>query len=448
MVIAQRPGQAVTAHANGDQSDKTKYKITVPMPPIPRGTTLPEVRGDASRPLVVIDAGHGGVDPGVINVNTGLREKDVTLQIAQAIRNELLAIGRFRVALTRDDDRHLILRERYGMARRLKASMFISVHCDSVASGDTSGASVYTLSEVASDKEAARLATRENKADLISGVNPGDADADVSSILIDLTQRKTMNASAQFARALGREAKPLIPTKTAFHRMASLIVLKAPDMPSILFETGYISNRSDAAFLGSRDGQSRIARSVRAAADQYFDSMPQRGKEREQTYWSSGSTTSNPVGPDVPFTRQATGIMLYGDASTWWNQAAGKYERGNVPRVGSAIAFAKTERLPVGHVAVVSRIVEKRVLILTHANWTGQNGARGHAEQDITLYDVSDRNDWSKVKVWYRDAEGLSDEIFAVSGFIYGRNPSPQLQSVNSDNVGALTDAYVPGDGK
>jgi N-acetylmuramoyl-L-alanine amidase len=254
----------------GDWTARPKYKVSVPVPPPARGLPLPKVRGDDSRPLVVIDAGHGGVDPGAINPVTGLREKDVTLRIAKAIRETLLATGRVRVALTRDDDRYLVLRERYGIARRLKANLFISIHCDSVGSGDASGASVYTLSEVASDKEAARLAARENKADVIAGVNLGDAGADVSSILIDLAQRETMNNSASFARLLGREAKPLIPTKPVFHRMASLMVLKAPDMPSILFETGYISNQRDAAFIDSSEGRDKIAESVTKAVEVHF----------------------------------------------------------------------------------------------------------------------------------------------------------------------------------
>jgi len=174
------------------------------------------------------------------------------------------------VALTRDDDRYLVLRERYGIARRLRGDLFISIHCDSTGSEDATGASVYTLSDVASDKEAARLAARENKADVISGVNLGEAGADVSSILIDLTQRETMNSSATFARLLGREAKPLVPMKANFHRMASLMVLKAPDMPSILFETGYISNPADAAFLDSAEGRERIAEAMRRAVEAHF----------------------------------------------------------------------------------------------------------------------------------------------------------------------------------
>ena len=247
-----------------------RYKVSIPVPPRARALPLPKVEGDKSRPLVVIDAGHGGIDPGAINLETGLREKDVTLRIAQAIRDRLLESGRVRVALTREGDRYLVLRERYGIARRLKADLFISVHCDSTGSEDATGASVYTLSEVASDKEAARLAARENKADVISGVDLGEAGADVSSILIDLTQRETMNASAGFARLLGREAQPLMPLKANFHRMASLMVLKAPDMPSILFETGYISNPQDAAFLDSREGREKIAESVTRAVGVHF----------------------------------------------------------------------------------------------------------------------------------------------------------------------------------
>jgi N-acetylmuramoyl-L-alanine amidase len=249
---------------------RPKYKVSVAIPPAAKAPPLPRVRGDDSRPLVVIDAGHGGVDPGAINPVTGLREKDVTLRIAKAIRDDLLAGGRVRVALTRENDRYLVLRERYGIARRLRGDLFISIHCDSTGTEEATGASVYTLSEVASDKEAARLAARENKADVISGVNLGDAGADVSSILIDLTQRETMNNSATFARLLGREAKPLVPMKANFHRMASLMVLKAPDMPSILFETGYISNPVDAGFLDSDDGRTRIAEAVRRAVEVHF----------------------------------------------------------------------------------------------------------------------------------------------------------------------------------
>ena len=256
---------------NRGQTIPASYHVSVPVPPSSRQLSLPRIYGDDdSRPLVVIDAGHGGVDPGAISPDSGLREKDVTLKIAKTIRDELLGSGRVRVALTRDDDRFLVLQERYGIARKLKADLFISIHCDSVGAGEASGATVYTLSEVASDKESARLAARENKADIIQGVNLGATSNDISSILIDLTRRETMNSSASFARLLGREAGPLMPIKPNFHRMASLMVLKAPDLPSILFETGYISNPRDAAFIDSREGRAAIAESIRRAVDIHF----------------------------------------------------------------------------------------------------------------------------------------------------------------------------------
>ena len=251
-------------------STSARYSVSVPVPAASKTLALPRIDGDPGRPLVVIDAGHGGFDPGAISPTSGIREKDVTLRIAKAIRDELLKSGRVRVALTREDDRFLVLQERYGVARKLKADLFISIHCDSVGAGDASGASVYTLSEVASDKEAARLAARENKADVIAGVDLGSENPDVSSILIDLTQRETMNASAAFARLLGREAEPNIPLRPGFHKFASLMVLKAPDMPSVLFETGYISNPKDAAFLDSPDGRKRIAQSVERAVEVNF----------------------------------------------------------------------------------------------------------------------------------------------------------------------------------
>lgn len=248
---------------------RPQYRLTIPVPPA-RRTAPPRILGDAARPLVVIDPGHGGIDPGAVDTSTGLREKDVALGIALAIRDELLAGDKARVALTREDDRFLTLGERYGVARRIKADLFISVHCDSAGDRRATGASAYTLSEVASDREAARTATRENQADPVRVADMDGAGADVSSILVDLARRETMTRSAGFARLLGREARPLAPVKAQFHRMAGLKVLRAPDMPSILFETGYLSHPEDAAFLDSADGRNRLAKAVRRAAEAYF----------------------------------------------------------------------------------------------------------------------------------------------------------------------------------
>lgn len=156
------------------------------------------------------------------------------------------------------------------------------------------------------------------------------------------------------------------------------------------------------------------------------------------------------VGECVPFARAASGIQLFGDAWTWWDKAEGHYRRGYDPREGAVIVFARSPRLPLGHVAVVSRVIDSRVVMVTHANWSRINGERGHVEQDVTLTDVSDANDWSAVRVWYRDNVGLGTTTYPVYGFIYGTGgrgvptarPAPELTSAHPDYVGALIDAY------
>lgn len=247
-------------------------ELTVRLPPATPADQqpLPEVRGPRGRPLVVIDAGHGGHDPGAISPFGNLREKDATLAIARALRDRLLDSGRVRVALTREDDRFLVLRERYEIARRLGAELFISVHIDSAENPEARGATVYTLSEVASDRESARLARRENSADIINGVNLGGADDDVRSILIDLTQRETMNISSRFVQTFWRQARGELPFRNDYHRFAGFAVLKAPDTPSILFEAGYLTNRDDARRVFSRDGQRQIADGMARAIETHF----------------------------------------------------------------------------------------------------------------------------------------------------------------------------------
>jgi N-acetylmuramoyl-L-alanine amidase len=251
---------------------KKQYEVTAPIGKGAINGSLPKVSGpnDPTLPLVVIDAGHGGHDPGAINQVNGKREKEITLAIARSIRSELLKSGRVRVALTRDADKYLVLQNRFEIARKMDANLFISIHADAAENSEANGATVYTLSEVASDREAQKLASRENKADIINGINLGGADANVSSILIDLTQRETMNVSADFAKLLLREARPNMRLRSNSHKFASFVVLKAPDTPSILFETGYISNATDAAFLSSAGGQQKIGRSVASAIQVHF----------------------------------------------------------------------------------------------------------------------------------------------------------------------------------
>ena len=248
-----------------------RYEVTAPIR-TNVGKGLPKISGpaDASLPLVVIDAGHGGHDPGAISPHGGQREKEVTLAIAKAVRDEMLKSGRVRVALTRDSDKFIVLQDRYQIARKLNADLFISIHADSADNPQASGGTVYTLSEIASDREAQRLAARENKANIINGVNLGGADANVSSILIDLTQRETMSVSADFAKLLLREATPNMRIRGNSHRFASFIVLNAPDTPSVLFETGYLSNASDVSFLASSTGRQKVARAVANAIQVHF----------------------------------------------------------------------------------------------------------------------------------------------------------------------------------
>ena len=223
-------------------------------------------------PLVVIDAGHGGRDPGASSALGGEPESQVTLALARAMRDALAATGRVRVALTRSDDSYIALEDRYAIARRLGADLFVSVHADIAPANDQArGATVYTLSEVASDREAAALAARENEANRF-GAARMSADPNVNLILIDLAQRESMERAAEFARVLHREASPTVPFRPDWHRFAAFIVLKAPDIPSILFEAGYLSNLQDAADLQSPAGRQRIAEGMRRAIEAHFAS--------------------------------------------------------------------------------------------------------------------------------------------------------------------------------
>nr|WP_223797158.1 N-acetylmuramoyl-L-alanine amidase [Sphingomonas nostoxanthinifaciens] len=247
-------------------------RATARIPPRPAQLALPKVEGprDRSLPLVVIDAGHGGHDPGSSSSDGRVDEKDVALRIAKTIRDELVDSGRVRVALTRSDDRFLVLAERREIARALHADLFISIHCDSAPTPLARGASIYTLSDTSSDRVAAALAARENKADVINGIDLSEESNDVSSILIDLAQRETMNNSSAFASLLQRELAPTIGFKSTFHKFAGLMVLKAPDVPSVLFETGYISNDDDLALLTSESYRHKIALGVRHAVEAHF----------------------------------------------------------------------------------------------------------------------------------------------------------------------------------
>ncbi len=220
------------------------------------------------KPLIVIDPGHGGIDPGAIGAT--INEKQLTLAVAKALKKELEDTGKFRVLLTRTTDNYIPLRDRFGLAREKGADLFISLHADSHNNPLTRGASVYTLSEKASDTEAEALSAKENKSDIIAGVDLTKQSNVVSNILIDLAQRDTKNMSARFASLLVRELKDQTMLLGNTHRYAGFAVLKAPDVPSVLVEMGYISSSKDEALLSSSGHQKRLARAVRQAVENYF----------------------------------------------------------------------------------------------------------------------------------------------------------------------------------
>ncbi|HJN04548.1 MAG TPA: N-acetylmuramoyl-L-alanine amidase [Alphaproteobacteria bacterium] len=221
------------------------------------------------RPLIALDPGHGGVDPGTVS-SGGTREKDVTLATARELARQLEATGRYVVVLTRTDDRFLRLRQRVEAARTAGADLFLSLHADSIENRRVRGASVYTLSEIASDREAAALAAKENSADLIAGLDLSGESAEVRTILIDLAQRETMNQAAVFANLVIPELSSTGGTLRNGHRFAGFAVLKAPDIPSLLIEMGYLSNREDEELLLSPEYRIRLARALVRAIDHYF----------------------------------------------------------------------------------------------------------------------------------------------------------------------------------
>ena len=239
-------------------------------PPEPVPESIPGTTD--GKPLIVLDPGHGGVDPGTTGLSGGY-EKTVTLAFALELKRQIEAGGRYRVMLTRERDIFVSLRKRVEMARVNRADLFISLHADALANRRVSGAAVYTLSEKASDAEAEELAARENQSDVIAGVNlVGEGyDEDVTNILIDLVRRETMNLSAEFAGLIIPELAKEISLLRKTHRYAGFRVLKAPDVPSVLIEMGYLSNPKDEARLLDATHRRKLMSAVVDALDNYFN---------------------------------------------------------------------------------------------------------------------------------------------------------------------------------
>jgi len=223
------------------------------------------------RPVIVVDPGHGGIDTGT-HAPSGEQEKNLVLAFATLLRDKLEKTGKYRVVMTRSDDTFVQLADRVRFARAQQAQLFISIHCDALARGGgaADGATVYTLSDKASDAEAQRLADAENRADVIAGVNLAEEPGDIADILIDLAQRETKTFSSAFARSVVSEFKSAARLHKNPLRSAGFRVLKAPDVPSVLIELGYVSNAADLKQLVSDQWRSRTSEAVTRAVQTYF----------------------------------------------------------------------------------------------------------------------------------------------------------------------------------
>ncbi|MEE7459572.1 N-acetylmuramoyl-L-alanine amidase [Methylorubrum populi] len=249
----------------------TFRKAAVAGDPSPSTAKAAPARESAdTRPLIVIDAGHGGTDPGAIAA-TGVFEKDIVFGFAQSFAERLEQTGRYRLLMTRDRDVFVPLAERVRIARDAKADLFVSIHADSIsAAPQVKGATIYTGSEKATDGESARLAERENRADAAAGTDSGEAPADVADILQELTLRETRGFSAGFAGRLMGQLSPVMEMSAKPHREAGFKVLRSPDVPSVLIELGYLSSKSDLEKLQSEEWRMRVTGSMAKAVDLFF----------------------------------------------------------------------------------------------------------------------------------------------------------------------------------
>lgn len=224
-----------------------------------------------ARPVIMIDPGHGGIDPGAAASSGNVAEKDLVLSFAQRLRKKLEEGGRYKVLMTRDQDVFVALGDRVRAARAVQADLFISIHADSISGGqDVRGLTVYTGSERASDADSARLADRENKADAVAGVEPGDMPDDVSDILMDLTLRETRGFSHGFASRLVGEFDSVARLNKNPHRQARFQVLRAHDVPSVLVELGYLSSQKDLDLLMSEEWRAKMVAAMSNAVDRFF----------------------------------------------------------------------------------------------------------------------------------------------------------------------------------
>lgn len=264
-----------TAGPEADDTVQTATAMPLPVPkpgseapPTAAERPAPAKRADGRR-VIVIDAGHGGIDPGAIGIRR-TKEKDVVLAFSRALRDKLKGNKNYEVVMTRDDDTFLSLKQRVKVARQNQADLFIAVHADTVRGASVRGATLYTVSEKASDAEAEALAQKENRADIIGGMDLGTENEEVTDILIELAQRETKNHSIFFAKKAATQLQLVTHMTGKPTRSAGFVVLKAPDVPSVLLELGYLSNKADEALLVSPKWQAQVTEAMSKAIDAYF----------------------------------------------------------------------------------------------------------------------------------------------------------------------------------
>lgn len=246
-----------------NSNEPTKYIVN--------NQTQTNITKNIKIPIIVIDSGHGGKDPGTIGNYARTQEKNLTLSYAKELKKHLENTKKYKVYLTRNQDVFIPLRKRVETARRLKADLFISLHANSISDKSVSGLSIYTLSEKSSDRQAELLAQKENRSDIISGINFDGASQDIMKTLIDLSQRDVKNSSSLFANtAIKISQASNIQILENTHRFAGFVVLTAPDMVSVLIELGYLSNRNEEKLLNSLSYKRKVAESLTKAIDEYF----------------------------------------------------------------------------------------------------------------------------------------------------------------------------------
>jgi N-acetylmuramoyl-L-alanine amidase len=268
--LAEAPTEATEIAAGTDGVDGRRLAgvpVIAPAPP-------KQLPSPPRKRIIVLDPGHGGIDPGAIGAG-GDYEKDIVLRMGLELRRQLEATGRYQVVMTRDTDRIVRLRDRLKIAHESGGQLFLSLHADSLVSDpEVRGASVYTLSEQASNNEAARLASKENRADILAGIDLSDQEDIVTEILIDLAQRDANNKSIEVADLMVDELGTVTRMARQRRSQAGFVVLKSPDMPSALIELGYLSNADDEAALRSPAHLGRLAKAIVEGIDRYFAAEP------------------------------------------------------------------------------------------------------------------------------------------------------------------------------